>query len=324
MSSFDTFSVDGEESTAIPSSGQFDEGYFDNNDSYSNFSTADTPAYQFPADGEHVSHQSVDSADPFGFGSNPDADQYSQPPPTSSPFDSSSIPISNGVSQDYDVGEDADGLFSSDGPVLPPPSEMREEGFALREWRRLNAIRLEEKENQEKELRAQIIQEGEDYIKAFHEKRLRNIETNKLTNREGEKMYVAKQETFHKEADKQYWKAIAELIPREVPNIEKRGKKDKDKKPSITIVQGPKPGKPTDLSRLRHILVKLKHTPPAHMVPPPPPPPAAAKDGKEAAKDEKTGAAAKDGKDAAAATETVAAVSNGTTEAPPAAEPVVA
>lgn len=309
-SSFDTFSVDGEESTTIQSSGQFDEGYFDNNnDSYSNFSTADTPAYQFPTDGDHITHESVDSPDPYGFGSNPDPDPYSQPPQTSSPFDSS-IPISNGVNQDYDVGEDADGLFSSDGPVLPPPSEMREEGFALREWRRVNALRLEEKENKEKELRSQIIQEGEEYIRAFHEKRLKNIETNKLTNREGEKMYVAKQETFHKEADKQYWKAIAELIPREVPNIEKRGKKDKDKKPSITVVQGPKPGKPTDLSRLRHILVKLKVTPPAHMVPPPPPPAATTKDGK---------AVAKDGKDAAASTsETVPAKDaavNGTPEA---------
>jgi len=308
--SFDTFSVDGEESsTTIPPSGQFDEAYFDNNnDSYSNFSTADTPSYQFPADGEQVAHESVDSPDPYGFGSNQDPDPYSQPPQTSSPFDSSSIPISNGVNQSYDLGEDADGIFSSDGPVLPPPSEMREEGFALREWRRLNAIRLEEKEKKEKELRSQIIQEGEEYIKAFHEKRLKSIETNKLTNREGEKMYVAKQETFHKEADKQYWKAIAELIPREVPNIEKRGKKDKDKKPSITVIQGPKPGKPTDLSRLRHILVKLKHTPPAHMVPPPPPP-AAAKDGKEGDKDDKT--AAKDGKDAPSA-----AASNGTAEAP--------
>ncbi|XP_071714548.1 clathrin light chain 1-like [Rutidosis leptorrhynchoides] len=286
MSSFDTFSVDGEESTTIQSSGQFDECYFDNNntnnDSYSNFTT----------NGEHV------SSDPYGFGSHPDPD-----------------PISNGTTQGYD---DTDGLFTSDGPVLPPPSEMREEGFALREWKRINAFRLADKENNEKELRNQIIQEGEEYIRAFHEKRLKNMETNKLTNREGEKMYVAKQETFHKEADKQYWKAIAELIPREVPNIEKRGnKKDKDKKPSITVVQGPKPGKPTDLSRLRHLLVKLKVTPPAHMVPPPPP--AATKDGKEVAKDGK--AAVKDGKEAAAAaaatTETVSdkdAASNGSVE----------
>lgn len=287
-SSFDTFSVDGEESATIHSStNQFDEGYFDNNN---DFTTAD------------VTHESIDSPDPYGF----DSQQTD-----SGAFDSS-VPISSNGGDNYG----GDGLFSDDGPVLPPPSEMREEGFALREWRRLNAIRLEEKEKQERELRAQIIQEGEDYIRAFHEKRLKNIETNKLTNREGEKMYVTKQETFHKEADKQYWKAIAELIPREVPNIEKRGKKDKDKKPSITVVQGPKPGKPTDLSRLRHILVKLKVTPPAHMVPPPPPP-AATKDGKEVSKDTKV--AAKDGKDAATTSETVPAkdgASNGTTEAP--------
>ncbi|XP_039037432.1 clathrin light chain 1-like, partial [Hibiscus syriacus] len=97
-----------------------------------------------------------------------------------------------------------------------------------------------------------------------------------------EQLYVADQEKFHKTAEKQYWTAIAELIPREVPNIKKRGKKDADKKPSVTVIQGPKPGKPTDLSRLRHILVKLKHSPPPHMITPPPAPEKDAKDGKDA------------------------------------------
>lgn len=106
-------------------------------------------------------------------------------------------------------------------------------------------------------------------------------------------LYWANQEKFHKEVDKHYWKAIAELIPREVPNIEKkRGKKDPDKKPSVTVIQGPKPGKPTDLGRMRQIFLKLKTNPPPHMMPPPP-----AKDGKDA-KGAKDGKDAKGGKDA--------------------------
>ncbi|KAL9263764.1 Clathrin light chain 1-like protein [Drosera capensis] len=138
--------------------------------------------------------------------------------------------------------------------------------WAFKRW--LNAIRLEEKEMLEKELRYQILEEAEEFKHAFYEKRMLNIETSKTNNRDKEKVYVACQGKFHKEAYKHYWKAISDLIPHEVPNIEKRiGKKEQEKASSITIVQGPMPGKPTDLSRLRGIHLKLKYSPPPHMIP---------------------------------------------------------
>ena len=77
---------------------------------------------------------------------------------------------------------------------------------------------------------------------------------------------VAKLEKFHAEADKDYWKSIAELIPKEVVTIERRkGKTEQEKKASVVVVQGPKPGKPTDLSRMRQLLLKLKQNTPPHL-----------------------------------------------------------
>ncbi|EYU41878.1 hypothetical protein ABFS82_10G017800 [Erythranthe guttata] len=165
----------------------------------------------------------------------------------------------------------------SGGAVLPPPTDRdfsgnepppAAEGFALREWRRKNALRLEEKERREKEMVKDIIEEADTYKTEYSDKWKIRCDNNRAINREKEKLFLEGREKFHGEADTSYWKAIGELIPKEIPTIEKKGKKAS--KASIVVVQGPKPGKPTDLSRMRQILVKLKHQPPSRMVSPKP------------------------------------------------------
>lgn len=119
-------------------------------------------------------------------------------------------------------------------------------------------------ERKEKECWNQIIAEAEQYKQAFYAKGKLNCETNKLQNREREKVINSNQpcHVLHQKLMiqnlplsnttlfiasytsptgrsstqmpiKQYWKAIAKLITNEIANIEKRGKKE-EQKPSQT------------------------------------------------------------------------------------------
>ncbi|XWS07653.1 hypothetical protein CRYUN_Cryun41cG0007900 [Craigia yunnanensis] len=161
---------------------------------------------------ESVPHQEDEDSDYAGYDPSQQFDSFVAK--SDHPKDSTDVVF---ASQPYTNGEGFGQYFDgSDCPILPPPTEMEpEEGVSLREWRSrlLNTVSF-----------------GESTSTQFV-----GLEDNIL-------LFVANQEKFHAEADKHYWNAIAELIPNEVPTIEKRGKKDKEKKPSIVVVQGRKPG----------------------------------------------------------------------------------
>jgi len=154
--------------------------------------------------------------------------------------------------------------FVSDGPVLPDPKDMEEESILLREWRRKKALELEEKARISREKHAEIIDSAKAETKKFYEKQKQTVAENKVTNREREKAFLSQLESLNAKKGGNTWESVTQFINFESATVKKDSKKPKPGEPQRTsaLLNSAKPGKHTDMTRMRQVLLKLKRTPP--------------------------------------------------------------
>ncbi|KAJ7558854.1 hypothetical protein O6H91_04G058800 [Diphasiastrum complanatum] len=146
-----------------------------------------------------------------------------------------------------------------------------DDSVRLRDWERRNALYLEYKQRKEREKLSRIIDDADEYKENFYVNQENLCEEAKKINREKQKAFLANQEIFYATAHKHYWKAVSELILNsELSLADSNGRdlgKDQQKKQCHMIlkVEGPKPGKATELTRMLEVILKLKHNIPAYI-----------------------------------------------------------
>eukprot|EP00245_Coleochaete_scutata_P015059 TRINITY_DN6574_c0_g1_i1.p1 TRINITY_DN6574_c0_g1~~TRINITY_DN6574_c0_g1_i1.p1 ORF type:complete len:203 (+),score=61.36 TRINITY_DN6574_c0_g1_i1:204-812(+) len=186
---------------------------------------------------------------------------YDQAPPT---FDDDFRGSQGGGGFPDDFGQEEEA-----GVKLPPPSAMpTEESILLREWRRKRGLELEEKARISREQHQKILEQAEYEKEIFYNQRQKQVAGAKTNNREKEKVFMAHLEALNAKSGGNYWESVVAFVNFDVVPDRKDKKSGKganiSPRPSTADV---KPGKQTDMSRMRQVLLKLKHNPPIREAP---------------------------------------------------------